>query len=123
MKWAFVGLWVLIMVLIHLLADLELLNDFFPWKKQLNINDVFGHFVLVGILGFFAALVAKSYFTIARFKILKLVVVFMVLASIEETTQIFRATRGFSFADMGANIFGLFVFSKVGEYTRYKLLD
>ncbi len=121
-KWLIVAIWITFMIIIHYLADNQLLDDVMPWKKSLHINDVFGHFILVGTLGFFAALVAKSHFEIGRVKVLKLVVVFMILATIEETTQLVRPNRGFSFADMGANIAGLFVFSKIGEWLKFRML-
>lgn len=114
-KWTLVAGWIAVMILIHYLADQKLINEYIPWKSYFNISDIVGHFVLVGALGFFAALVAEQMFIIGPIKILKVVVVFMVLATIEETTQIIRPNRGFSFADMGANVLGLFVFSKIGE--------
>jgi VanZ family protein len=114
-KWILVAGWIAIMILIHYLADQKLINEYIPWKNYFNVSDIVGHFVLVGALGFFAALVAERKFKIGPIKILKVVVVFMVLATIEETTQLLRPNRGFSFADMGANVLGLFVFSKIGE--------
>ncbi|MFY0672549.1 MAG: VanZ family protein [Bacteroidia bacterium] len=110
-----VASWIAVMITIHYLADNRLINEYIPWRKYINLSDVWGHFFLVGVLGFFVAMVTQKEFTFGPIKILKAVAFLMVLVSIEELTQLLRPNRGFSFADMGANILGLYVFSKIGE--------
>lgn len=110
---SFLLFWIGIMVYVHYLADTKQVQGISP--INLGPSDMLGHFILVGILGFFASLVGSKQFKVGKLPIKKLVVLAIILSLVEETTQLFRANRGFSFLDITANVTGILFFGAIGR--------
>lgn len=106
-------LWALCLAGISIAADLgglQIVSSLFGGFKH---YDVVIHFFLVGSLGFCAALASPSNGKKRFFGLPRLVWIVLGVSVIEETTQLFRELRGFSFADMAANVLGILVFSRL----------
>jgi VanZ family protein len=110
------------MATLLVLTEKGLLLKAMPWLKTIGVSDLFAHFALTGALGFVLGFISKRYFEIGRFKVSRLVLIFVAFAVLDETSQLFRANRSFSFYDMGANVLGLIVFSQLAQFIR-KYLD
>mgnify|MGYP000043865957 CR=1 FL=1 len=103
--------WVAILLVISLLADLGRLHLVKDVLKSLVHYDVLIHFLLVGVLGFFAALAGKRSISVRGYEVPLLLFGVMLFAVTEEFTQMFRVKREFSWADMAANVFGILFFA------------
>lgn len=119
LKW-FV-LWALCLAGVSIAADLggmQIVADLFEGYKY---YDVVIHFFLVGSLGLCAALASSSTDPKLFLWLPRLVWMVLLAAVLEECTQLFRENRGFSFADMAANVFGILVFGTVGLLVKKRL--
>lgn len=109
------AIWVGVVVLISVCADLGRIDLLGSWVPQMGAYDVYLHFLLMGLLGFFATLADRSEFRKGRLAISRIAFALICLSMMEETSQLFRAQRGFSFLDMGANVSGILFFSFIGR--------
>jgi len=69
------------------------------------------HFLGAGGIAFLMYLISRKNILIFGKSLPLIVVAVLILSVLEETSQIFRPNRGFSFIDMAANILGILVFS------------
>lgn len=120
---ALLGTWLLVVISIHIIADQGKISSLGSTISYLSTHDELAHFTLIGLLGFFVSMVSVSQFHIGRFAIPKLVVLLMVVVTIEETTQLWRPMRGFSFYDMSANLLGILSFNFIASRLKSRIFD
>ncbi|WNC68881.1 VanZ family protein [Thalassotalea nanhaiensis] len=85
-------------------------------KNSLPYGDKIGHFCMYGSLTLFANYAFKfRYFTANKMNQYGTVLV-LLFSTTEEFSQIFIATRTFSFADMAANFTGITLFTLLSIY-------
>lgn len=77
------------------------------------------HFFGAGAFGALATLFSKSRVAVFGVRLSPLVIALLVLSVLEEVSQIYRPHRGFSFADMLANLLGILAFA----FTAQQLLN
>ena len=102
----FVG-WLVVVVLIHLTADFSMIPVFPGFLNDLAALDWLWHFLLIGFIGFFTPFIPIRTISLKTLQIPLTLLILIVAVIIEESTQIFRVNRGFSFIDMTANVLGL----------------
>lgn len=113
-KSMFVGLWGGLLITVSVLADFGGIEFVRSLVGHIPHYDVIIHFFLVGSLGFFVALVIPAEENASKLSPPRLVYLLIVLTTLEECSQLFRAHRSFSFADMTANTLGILIFYWLG---------
>ncbi|MFY0672550.1 MAG: VanZ family protein [Bacteroidia bacterium] len=98
--------------------------DFFLFGNEvpLTINDKVAHFFGAGFFGFLSVVISEKKITILGVGFNSLLLAFALFSIIEEYSQIFRKNRGFSIADMLANLLGIVTFSKIALWALSKRL-
>ncbi len=91
--------------------DVTLLGTSIKWP----INDKISHFFGAGLFAFLLQTFTNWHLKIKGREINLQVLGFLLFSILEETSQIYRVNRGFSFADMAANILGIIFFSKLAQ--------
>lgn len=117
----FLAIWVGVVVLISVTADLGQVKHLGSFISTLSTYDVYLHFLLMGLVGFFAALVGRKEVKFGHFSVVRLVLFVICLSVLEESTQLWRPQRGFSFYDMGANVSGMLFFGTIGRWVKKEL--
>ena len=105
-------LYILLLAVIVIGADLGILSPFSGWLHSVPYADKTCHFVFVGLLSFFvsASLSMNLERKRKRTTVLATILVLVVLTSLEEFSQSALMYRRFSGLDMLANIAGTCVF-------------
>lgn len=105
-------IYILLLAMIVIGADLGILRPFSGWLHSVPYGDKTCHFVFVGLMSFFisTSLSMNLQRQRKRTTVLATIVVLAVLTSLEECSQSVLAHRQFSEADMLANVAGTFVF-------------
>lgn len=119
-------LYVLGMVLIGICADNGWLNKWMRVaESQWPMYDQFLHFLLFGLLAMFAQQFYIKRFGLNIRKVLGVALVLLLLASVDEFSQIYREYRSFSLLDLSANYLGITGFSALvyGYYKRKNYAD
>jgi len=112
------AIWGGLLITISVLADFGGIEFVRKMVGHIPYYDVIIHFFLVGSLGLFAALLTPIENRTNRLKLPRLVYLLLVLTIVEECSQLFRAQRSFSFADMSANTLGIIIFYWIGVKLR-----
>jgi len=112
--------WIVIVVTIHYIADQGRISSMGGVISYLSKYDTLAHFMVVGLLGFFVSMVSKKQVNIGAFAIPRLIIILIIAVCIEETTQLFRIHRGFSFSDMLANVLGILSFNFLADLIKTK---
>ena len=108
-KWI-TGLFILVLSLIVLIANLGLGIEYFPFIYTIPGLDKIGHFILMGILSFLVNLLFKAekiQLLSKEFLIGSLVVILVV--SLEEISQLFLIYRAFNWVDLAFDLGGIFL--------------
>lgn len=105
-------LYVLLLAVIVVGADLGVLNLFSGWLHRVPYGDKTCHFVFVGLMSFFVSASLSMHLPRKRKRttVLATILVLVVLTSLEEFSQSVLTHRRFSEMDMLANIAGTCVF-------------
>ena len=115
MKWA-AGLFVLVLLLIVIAANLGLGPFLFPFVYYIPWGDKLGHLILMGMLSFLVNLATgASKVRIFSKDILKGTLLVLVVVTLEEFTQLFLEFRGFSMIDLVFDYVGIIAFGKLAE--------
>ena len=100
----------LLIILIIIAADLGWAGRLFPWVAYLPGQDVTAHFVLIGSLAMLVNLALnRRSLWVARRSVQLGSVIVLVLVTIEEFSQMWIRTRGFSLCDLSADILGVLI--------------
>ena len=128
MKWLSIILGV-ILIFIVIVANLGLGPSVFPFIYLIPGLDKAGHFILMGVLSFLInSVMSASRVNIFSVDFLKGSLVVIVIATIEEFSQLFLKFRAFSILDLffgysGIIIFGYFAAYLVNRKRRLEKLD
>ena len=115
MKWM-AGLFVLILILIVIIANLGLGPLLFPFVYYIPWGDKLGHLILMGILSFLVNLaMGASKVRILSKDILTGSLLVLVVVTLEEFTQLFLKFRGFSIVDLLFDYAGIIAFGRLAE--------
>lgn len=115
-KWI-TGLFILVLILIVLIANLGLGPDYFPLIYTIPGFDKVGHFFLMGVLSFLVNLLLKAEKTklfSLDFLIGSLVVILVV--TLEELSQLFLIHRAFSWVDLVFDLGGIFLGGRLANW-------
>lgn len=91
--------------------DVSLFGSEIKWP----FNDKVTHFCGAGLFGFLAVIISEKRIRILGQSFHLLLMTLIIFSIAEESSQILRPNRGFSFGDMAANLLGIFTFYKIGE--------
>ena len=118
------AIYILLLGIIVIGADLGILSPFSIWLHHIPFGDKTCHFVFVGLLSFFvsASLSANLNWKRKRSVVLSTILVLVILTSLEELSQTMLAYRSFSPLDMFANIAGACIFGSFALLVRDKQL-
>jgi len=93
-------------------ANLGNNNIFFELIDSIPFGDKLGHFVLYGSLSIFTVIALNYHCVLIKERhIPSGAILVLVLAILEEATQLFLANRTFDMIDISADIVGIFVFT------------
>jgi VanZ family protein len=110
------ALFIAFLLLVVIAADLGWAQPLFLLVERLPGGDKTGHFLLVGLLGFFVNMAAG---TPARGALVSRASLFLlVVVTLEEVSQLFLHFRGFSLADLAADYAGLLSFGWLAAYLK-----
>lgn len=115
-KWL-AGVFILVLVLIVVIANLGLGSKYFPFIYNNPGLDKVGHFFLIGVLSFLINLLLKS----KKIQLISLdfligsLVVFLVVA-LEELSQLFLTYRAFSWLDLVFDLGGIFLGGRLAAW-------
>ncbi len=106
----------LLIVLIVIAADLGWAGRLFPWIVYVPGQDVTAHFILIGSLAMLVNLALnRRSFQIARRSVQLGSAVILLVVAIEEFSQLWISTRGFSLYDLSADILGVLILGGWGS--------
>lgn len=107
----------LFLAFIIVLADTGNGQSLFELVRLLPGGDVMGHFLLLGTMSllFNGALKFATLEWYGR-RILWGTLLLLVVATLEECSQLLFVSRSFSFSDMAANTLGILMFGEVGRW-------
>jgi len=95
-------------------ADLGLMRPVMLWVGKIPWGDKLAHFLLVGTLSLLVNLASgAATLSLGRVRVLIGSLALVVLATLEESTQLAVRFRTFSFSDLAANYLGIIVFGQV----------
>lgn len=77
--------------------------------RAIPYYDSIGHFVLYGLLAFFATAAYQRLLKVGRIRIPMAIVIVSSIAVVDEFTQTFSTMRTFSYTDLGWGLFGVMV--------------
>lgn len=101
----------LFMVGLVALADSGHGSQFFRMANRVPAGDKIGHFLLFGTLSFLVNLVLRAVeIQFGRICVLKGSSAVLFVATLEELSQLFMRSRSFDFADLAADILGIWLF-------------
>ena len=105
----------LFVVWVVVLANLGLINDYFPFIQSTPFFDKAGHFCLMGGLAFLVNLTLQG----RRFRLLGLSIylgsmIVLICVAAEELSQAFISTRSFDLSDLAADSLGIFILGALG---------
>jgi hypothetical protein len=106
----------LLIILIIIAADLGWAGRFFPWVAYVPGQDVTAHFILIGSLAMLVNLALnRRSLRIARRSVQLGSVIVLLVVTIEEFSQLWISTRGFSLYDLSADILGILILGGRGS--------
>ena len=116
MKWITI-VFIVLLILIVIVANLGLGPSFFPFIYQIPGGDKLGHFFLMGILSLLVNFVLKTKkIRIFSINFLLGILIVMAIVTIEEFSQIFLDYRTFSIIDLLFDYFGIVLFGYLADY-------
>lgn len=105
-------LYIALIAMIIIFANLGLLAPLSKWLHQLPYGDKIIHFIAFGGLALMVNISLKcAVWRVGQWSILKGSTLVLVLITLEEGSQYFLPSRTFSFADLFANYAGILAFS------------
>ncbi len=105
------ALFIIILILIVIAANLGLAPILFGFLRRIPYGDKLGHFVLMGILSLLVNLSMRaSRVQIGSVAVLKGSLIVAVIVTLEEFSQIFIRSRGFSLLDLAFDYAGIVAF-------------
>jgi VanZ family protein len=111
------ALFIVILILIVIAANLGLAPILFGFLRRIPYGDKLGHFVLMGILSLLVNLSMRATrVQIGSFDVLKGSLIVAVVVTIEEFSQIFIRSRGFSLVDLVFDYAGIVAFGMLAAY-------
>ncbi|MGB2963556.1 MAG: VanZ family protein [Anaerolineales bacterium] len=117
MKWITI-VFIVLLILIVIVANLGLGPSFFPFIYQIPGGDKLGHFFLMGILSFLVNIILKTKkIRIFSINFLLGILIVMAIVTIEELSQIFLDYRVFSIIDLVTDYFGIVLFGYLADYS------
>jgi hypothetical protein len=106
----------LVIILIIIAADLGWSGRFFPWVAYVPGQDVTAHFILIGSLAMLVNLALnRRSLRNARRSVQFGSVIVLLVVTIEEFSQLWISTRGFSLYDLSADILGILILGGWGS--------
>lgn len=116
MKWLSIILGV-ILIFIVIVANLGLGPAVFPFIYLIPGLDKAGHFILMGVLSFLInSVMSASRVNIFSVDLLKGSLIVIVIATIEEFSQLFLKFRAFSILDLFFDYSGIIIFGYFAAY-------
>jgi VanZ family protein len=111
------ALFIVILILIVIAANVGLAPTLFAFLRRIPYGDKLGHFVLMGILSLLVNLSMRaSRVQIASFDVLKGSLIVAAVVTIEEFSQIFIRSRGFSLVDLAFDYAGIIAFGALATH-------
>lgn len=99
------------------LRNNDLAPDFFDLFAHIPHYDKLGHFILMGILAFLSTITIAPILPYKQIKSTLIVLGgVLLLIALEEYSQIFIATRTFSYADFACDFLGVVAFGWLGHF-------
>jgi VanZ family protein len=112
MKWV-TYIFIVLLILIVIVANLGLSPQFFPFIYQIPWGDKLGHFILMGLLSFLLNMITNApRIQVFSLDILKISLIVMIIVTIEEFSQLILKYRGFSPLDLIFDYTGIFIFGR-----------
>ena len=109
------SLYFILLAMIVYAANRGTLPKYISFYREIPFGDTLGHFILMGILSFFATILSKRHrVAVAGVSVPIGPILVFVIVFIEEVSQIFIATRTFSLTDLSADICGIITFAFLG---------
>ena len=116
MKWL-TALFVLILILIVIAADLGLGPAIFPLIYLLPWGDKAGHFILMGLLSLLInSVLSAAKVRVFSFNLLKGTIIILAIVTLEELSQLLLIYRRFSFVDLLFDYLGIILFGFLADY-------
>jgi VanZ family protein len=110
----FASLFSAFVVFVVVQADRGQFPSFLSWYRKIPYGDTFGHFFLIGLLAFLINLSLRNQtLRIRGIPFLKGSVFVLIVVVLEELSQIFISSRGFSLSDLWANFVGIYFFGRL----------
>lgn len=111
------ALFVLILILIVLVANLGLAPSLFGFLTRIPYGDKLGHFVLAGMFALLVNLwLRASRVRIGSMDVLKGSLIVLAIITVEEFSQLFLQFRGFSLIDLVFDYAGILVFGHLAAH-------
>lgn len=115
-KWL-TGLFIIILILIVIIANLGLGSEYFPFIYNVPGLDKVGHFFLMGTLSFLVNFILKAKkINILSLDILIGSLVVIVVVTLEELSQLFLIYRAFSWLDLLFDLGGIFLGGRLASW-------
>ena len=116
MKWV-TYIFIVLLILIVIAANMDLGPSFFSFVYLLPGGDKAGHFILMGLLSFLInSVMCASRLQVFSFDLLKGSLIVMAIVTIEELSQIFLQYRGFSIFDLFFDYTGIIIFGRFAAF-------
>ena len=97
------------------LANVGLVYKVFPFITSIPGEDKTGHFVLMGSMAFLANLSLRGRcFECCRVRLYLGSLIVLTCAVVEESSQVFMATRAFDLGDLAADLLGILILGNIG---------
>jgi polysaccharide biosynthesis protein VpsQ len=111
------ALFILVLILIVIAANMGLAPTLFAFLRHIPYGDKLGHFVLMGTLSLLVNLsMHASRVRIGSADVLKGSLIVAAIVTIEEFSQIFIRSRGFSLVDLAFDYAGIVAFGTLASY-------
>lgn len=108
--------WFVVLYGIIVAANYGMLEFIATLAKTIPWFDKFGHFILYGGLAFLSSLsLNKTYFCLREWRITEGMLLVLLLATIEELTQLYNTHRSFDSLDMLVNILAVLSFGYLAQ--------
>ena len=102
-------------LIVVVLANTGLVHKVFPFITVIPCQDKIGHFALMGSMAFLANLSLHGrWFECCRVRLYLGSLIVLTCVVVEESSQVFMATRAFDLGDLAADLLGILILGNIG---------